>query len=112
MNKPEIALKFLSKIWPENNMPKKSDIERALIIAFEEGKGNKEPAFNMTEYERFKTLISNRISKKGIIRTGEAWDITKEFGYSRSTIMMRYTLDKLVEEGKAEKIRKGVWIIY
>lgn len=87
-------------------------VREAINIAFEEGKSF--VPVNDELYHKFKEAMAGRIERPGLIRTGESWDLLKGKGiaaYSYLTIMMRKLMEDLVKEGKAKKIRKGVWII-
>ena len=114
MNKPSKALDYLDKCGFDLKGKQAEKVATALQIAFEEGKGVKATTiFNFETYEKFRAAMKIRLSQPGLVRTGDAWKEAKGVtGYGSICNMMRYTMEKMEEENKAGKIRRGVWIIY
>lgn len=108
MSIPKRAIEYLEKRKVEIT----SDIRVALEIAYEEGKGTREPIINFEEYDQFKKKMKDRFNQNGIIKTGEAWELAKGVAsYSMLCNMMRYHMEEMERKDQATKLRKGVWII-
>lgn len=70
-------------------------------------KGNKEITFN-----RILDLMGKRLEQPGLISANDAWVICRgSFGYSTITQSFKKIMTLMQEQGKAQKVKNGQWII-
>jgi hypothetical protein len=59
------------------------------------------------------TMMRERVGRPGLIKTGEAWNICRKskWGFTTISDAMRVIMNSMVADGKAVKVRKGLWNI-
>lgn len=64
-------------------------------------------------FDRIYTVIeeSGRLNRAGELRTAEIWKICKYSKYSTIATALRDIMNTMIEQGKAVKLKKGVWRI-
>lgn len=113
MKTPERAKAYLKTTGIKFSKQQAVAIDIALNIAFEEGRVKDPEEYYKPELlQLFLSRMRERVSKDGIIKTGEAWDIAKGVaGYSMICNMMRAVMSEMESKGVAIKLRRGVWVI-
>lgn len=63
-------------------------------------------------FDKFYEAVSPHLNKLGEIRTGDIWKASgNQFSYSYITPNFKTIMDTMVEQGKAIKLRNGLWRI-